>query len=442
MKTRKGLFIILLLISLLLNGCSMSFSSIDLIHPPKTIGNEAEIQSLIDENAKEQYILKYPQNGEHRSAIVMEDLNNDETPEAIAFYRTQGDKPTTHLLIMQDKGDKWKIIYNYKTPYENVDCIQFADYDYDGNKEFFTGFCTYTNGVNQLEVFDYDIESQKINHIETNKLYSSLTTGDFDKDGAPEAMLLTLSTADTDSTATLLDYDNNVLYTLAYCNLDYQVTKFENVVSGMIDDKNYGVAIDGLLTDTYNTQVLFYDTEEQSLINSFYQNNTSTEKNHLIKSQDIDKDDFIEIATLSYCVLPKKIKESTPSSLITWKSFNTSTYQLDFDNSCLFDFDFNYSFNLPSNFIGTTTALLSKDGRTMNIYELTDNNSANQLLVTFKIFDISATPEQTTGFSTLTKNNKYIYTYKIPDENPSIYIDDKIIKSNFIYGDINNNNTL
>lgn len=436
MKLRKGLLLLSLAAVTALSGCTVSVSSTELIHPPKTVGNEAEIQQLIDESANGSYMLKYPQSGEYRSAIIMEDLNNDSVDEAVAFYRTQGDNPVTHMLIMCDLGEKWEVCCDYNTQYSDIDCVQFADYDYDGNKELFTGFVTYTTGVNELAVFDYNTETKKAEQVELSEFYTAFTTGDYDRDGACEAILLTLRTADTDPKATLLDYDNNHLYSLATCSLASDVTKFDNIISGMIDEKNTGVAIDGLLTDSYNSQMIFYDSENSQLINSYLHSELSTEKTHMIKSQDIDTDGFIEIPRLSSCPVPKNAKDSVPAPLITWNSFNTSTYQLEPDKSCLVNFDFKYSFFLPINFEGEITALVSKETKTMSIYKFEDGKKSD-LLLTFKVFDASASAEETEGYTTLKSYSNYIYTYKIADGELPLYIDDKTITENFTLYDAN-----
>ena len=437
MKFPKGLLLLPLSAVIALSGCTVSFSSAGLIHPPKTIGNEAEIQQLIDKSAKGNYMLKYPRSGNYRSAIIMEDINNDKIDEAIAFYRTQDDNPVTHVLIMRDNGENWEICCDYKTQYSDIDCLQFADYDYDGNKEIFTGFVTYTTGVNELAVFDYNTETDKAQHVELTEFYTAYTTGDYDRDGASEAMLLTLSTADTQAEATLLDYDNNQLYPLASCSLDSDVTKFENVISGMIDEKNTGVVIDGLLTASYNSQLVFYDSEERILVNSIYNNDASTEKTHLILSQDIDADGFIEIPQLSSCSVPKNQKDSITAPLVTWNSFDTTNYQLESKCCCLTNFDFKYSFFLPSNFRGSTTALVSKDNRTMSIYYF-ENNKLGDLIMTFKVFDADSSPEGTIGYTILESDSHHIYSYQIADGNLPLYIDNKTITDNFTLYDNKN----
>ncbi len=423
MKFRHSLLLIPVTASLVLSGCTMSLSSNTLIHPPKTVGNQAQIEQLIEKTAGGNYTLKYPKSGEYRSAIITIDLNNDQSDEAIAFYRTDD---STHMLVMYDSGDSWTVSYDYETSYSDVDCIDFTDYDFDGYLEFFTGFVTDTPDIKQLTVFDFDATTKETTHIDFSYPYSKFTTGNYDNDGANEAMLLTLKTSETDARATLVDYDGSKLYALASCAIDSTVTKYENVMSDFVDDSKVGVIIDGLLTSGYNSQVIIYDTNSQTLINS-NASSVKTERAQTIYSQDIDNDTFVEVPAVSLCSIPKNKSESDVASMITWYRFNTGNYELEYDKSSIVNFEYKYSFYLPSNFIDTTTTIVSENNATMSIYAL-NKSKLGKLLVTFKAFDTDNLEE---GYTSLGSNGQYTYGYKInPDELP-LYIDDKTVQDNF-----------
>ena len=427
MKARHSLLILPIATSLLFSSCSMNLFGAELIHPPKTTGSQAQIEQLIETAANGSYTLKYPKHGSFRSAIIMEDINNDQKQEAIAFYHINAETPKTHMLVMYDNGSEWIVSYNYETSYADVDCIEFTDYDFDGHKEIFTGFVTETPGINELTVFDFDNKTYETTHVDFTYPYSNFTTGDYDQDGANEAMLLTLKTSETEARATLVDYDNNELYALASCSIDSTVTKYEKVLTGIIEDNKKGVVIEGLLTNGYNSQVILYDVTSKSLINSLSSSSVSTERAQTLYSSDIDEDTFIEVPQLSVCNTPKNQKEGTPSPLITWYHFNTGNYEFELDQSCITNYEYKYGFYLPINFIGTTTTLVSEDKKTMSIYEF-NKNKANTLLITFKVFDKNANTE---NYTILESNSNYSYGYKINEGELPLYIDDKTIQENF-----------
>ena len=62
----------------LLSGCTVStFQIQNLMRPPKSTGYKAEIQKVIEEVTGSSIILKYPQRGEYRSAVIMKDVSGD-----------------------------------------------------------------------------------------------------------------------------------------------------------------------------------------------------------------------------------------------------------------------------------------------------------------------------------------------------------------------------
>ena len=79
MKAKKALTAALICaVAASLTGCNFGdLGTESLIRPPKTNGDEAEIEQLISDTAEKDYILKYPKSGTHRSAIVMTDLDNN-----------------------------------------------------------------------------------------------------------------------------------------------------------------------------------------------------------------------------------------------------------------------------------------------------------------------------------------------------------------------------
>ena len=104
-------------------GCSIADLSRDnLLRPPKSMGDEAEIEQLIASTAKDGYTLKYPKSGSNRSAIIMHDLDNDNVDEAIAFFREKDGSTGVHMLVMYVSDDEWKVSANFNTETTDVDC--------------------------------------------------------------------------------------------------------------------------------------------------------------------------------------------------------------------------------------------------------------------------------------------------------------------------------
>ena len=105
-----------------LPGCSfVGLDAQTLMHAPRPTGdNEAGIQSLLESTAKGDMTLKYPVNGDYRSAIITHDLCGDATDEAMAFYQksdeTGGTGGTNVMFMQKQKNGKWQSIGSFNNP--------------------------------------------------------------------------------------------------------------------------------------------------------------------------------------------------------------------------------------------------------------------------------------------------------------------------------------
>ena len=85
MKLQR-LFAAALAAAALLSGCtSLSLNDPDILAPPKAGGNRAQVQNMIEKDAKGSYTLIYPEAGEFKSGIIQHDINGDDIEEAVAL---------------------------------------------------------------------------------------------------------------------------------------------------------------------------------------------------------------------------------------------------------------------------------------------------------------------------------------------------------------------
>ncbi len=432
MKLRQAAALLPLAGLVLLGGCSTGLGDTSLLHPPKTTGREAEIQSLLSETVDRGYILKYPKTGAYRSAIVTYDLNGDDRDEAIAFCSAPNSELSVEVVVMYDDNG-WKISGSFKADFPDVDCVQFADYDKDGTAEILAGFVT-EGGQNELRIFDYDSSTHKTGRVEYEASYSGFTVGDYDRDDGREIMLMKLGSVESEAAAVLVDYDGSKLYALSTCRMDPSVTKFEKINSGLISEDTTGVVIDGLVDGVYNTQVLYYNAEKGALTNFPFTTSKKTNpttRSFAINSEDINDDGFLEIPVINSGNISSESEEVAP--VITWNRLSTKTNRLGFELQCVGNYDFGYYFTLPESFVGTTAATVSKDRRTLSIRAL-ENGVPGDVILSFRVFDLGT--GDTGDYTTIESYNQYTYTYKIHNAD-YLYIDEGIIKENFALNNLN-----
>ena len=81
--------VMLCLVAFLFCGCNnfrLSSSIDDLISPISPSGDNAGVQSAVDEYCKGGYSIKIPATGKYTTSFILKDIDGDKISEAVAFY--------------------------------------------------------------------------------------------------------------------------------------------------------------------------------------------------------------------------------------------------------------------------------------------------------------------------------------------------------------------
>lgn len=84
------------------------------MRPPRPTGDKAEIQNIIEEKAGSGFTFVYPQSGDYRSAVTMQDLDNDGSDEVIALFSSGGENTKLNLMIMTKRENHGRALQIYK----------------------------------------------------------------------------------------------------------------------------------------------------------------------------------------------------------------------------------------------------------------------------------------------------------------------------------------
>ena len=418
-------------------GCNIADLSRDnLLRPPKSMGDEAEIEQLIASTAKGGYTLKYPKSGANRSAIVMHDLDNDNVDEAIAFFREKDGSTGVHMLVMYDSDGEWKISADFKSETTDVDCVSFADIDDSSSQEILTGYATYTPGVNYLAVYRY--QNGKTEVIEAEQNYSSFYCGVTASGEKNRVFTLSLFSTENEAKASMLEYDSqrNALFTKASVSMDANVISYRNVAFADLGDNVRGLVVDGLLSGGgMNTQVIYYDSLQNLLLNPLCREDISnpTQRGSEVVSADVSNDMKYEIPTVH--ILPYAAVNGAASAAdqLVWNHFDAKTASLLPQQRTAANYKYGYTVKLPDRWMdGSFTALLNESGSLMSFYEW-DKNVTGVKLFDIAVYKVSDW-DQGTGHDTHTliyKDNRYAYTFQNEKADSALALDDNEIKTAF-----------
>lgn len=424
-----------------MGGCSITdFSADSLLRPPKAMGDEAEIEQLISDAADGSYTLKYPKNGNYRSAIIMTDLNNDKKDEAIAFFRIVDNTAQIHMLVMYTDNGKWKLSSDNVTDAPDIDSVDFADIDGNGSLEILAGFTTYTQNINHLSCYSYD--SGKTAEIQSGHNYSSFYSGDFDSDGNSEIMTLSLFTTENEATASMLDYskDNKSMYARAMVNMDPNVTKYKNIALSVIDESTNGLVVDGsYANEELNTQVIYYNRELSLLRNPLYKEKKPnvTLRTAQVLSSDIDGDNKIEIPAVSKMPHSKVQPTDTVADKVVWNSFDKKSENLVKALEVVAGFDYSFYFKIPDKWPqNSVTAVIDSKKGNIEFYEWRADKQGKML------FEIKSFPlddwdsgKGTDRYTSISKNDKYAFAFKNTKADSPAALSDDEIKTGFMLSD-------
>ena len=434
MKLKNTAAVILAAVIFCFSGCNVADLSFeDSLRPPKTMGDEAEIEKLISETAHGKYTLKYPKSGAYRSAIIMNDLNGDGVNEAIAFFKGKDETAEIHMLVMYDIDNEWKISGDYVTETTDVDCVDFADIDENDGLEILVGYTTYTPNINFLSCYTYS--SGVTDTIASGQTYSSFCCGDLVNTGKSEIVTLTLFNAENEAKASMLEYskDKNLIYIKSTAPMDPNVVKFKNIGLTDIDGSAKAVVVDGAFaSEEMITQVIYYNQTLAVLTNPLYNDKLKnpTLRTSGVLSSDIDGDSRLEIPLVEKLPYKGEKMAQTTADKITWCTFSSKNESLVAKSIVAKHYKCNFSVKKPDRWQdGTYTAIVTDNS--MKLYEWLQTNLGEELFE-IKVFDVAAWDQgKVDGYTLIYRDNHYAYAFSNPPGQSPMKLTNDEIKTAF-----------
>lgn len=439
-----------------LTGCSTSgINDAELMRPPKSTGEKAAIQEIIENNAGGDYALKYPQLGDYRSAIITEDLNYDGTEEAIAFYRSANESSSVNILFIKEINNELKVIGTFKNNNSDVDRVYIDDIDADGLKEVIVGWSSFISGANQVTY--YKLSAEKVDEHVIKDTYSDMVLCDITNDNTKDLILLSTVTEDKKSaTAKLYSAKTERKFKFAdMVDMNSKVTKYEKVQAGKACENINGIFVDSSTANNGEilTEVIYFDKSSGQLknpLNEVFDDdivNRTTRKTSA-NCRDIDNDGIIEVPAAKNIISSYKEENKTLCPYTLWQKIKPDGL---FSNVCVSvtNYSDGYYFILPSGWNDSTLAVSNTIDRTVSFYsvkkdvkaqndknkrvdtddDLSTDEASNvnlmpdKLYLTFKVFTEKDWSNEenakiSEGYTVLMKNSGLVYTVKLAEDIP------------------------
>lgn len=367
-------------------GCDLLDNADEMVSPPELTGEMSPIADALYSRAGSDCDLKYPTKGDHRSAIVLEDINGDSIFEAFAFYSTSGDEMINmHINVICQKEGKWVSVADQTIVANGVEMVEFCDLNHDGNEEILVGWDVNGTSEKQLSVFSFT-ENTLTQHL--LQAYTGFLCCDLDSNGVSEIFVHQLNTAEKFNKAMIFNYNENGMAQTAGCVMDAGVKSASEPVLSVLSNGQKAIYIDEIKGVGAVTEVLYLSKGElkNPLLdseNSF--ENITTLRAASLEIKDINSDGILEIPVASE--LPNAVSDGEKLYYTNWCSFNGE--KLTIKLVTVVNTVDGYYLTVPNSMVGYIAVLKDTENHERKFYHYdAQNNVLGGLL--FSVFAIDA----------------------------------------------------
>lgn len=430
----KKVIVLLLAICICVVSCGCAFidNTDEMVSPPELTGEMSPIADAFYSVAGTNCDLKYPTDGNHRSAIILEDINGDGVFEAFAFYSTSGDEMTTmHInVICQQKG-KWVSVADQTIVATGVEMVDFCDLNDDGIEEIIVGWDVNGSSEKQLSVFAFDENSLTQVLLQG---YTSFLCCDLDDNGSYEVFVHLLNAAEKSNKAMIYNYNEKGMAQTAGCMMDSSVKSASAPVQSVLSNGQKAIYIDEIKGVGSVTEVLYISKGE--LVNPLLDSensleNISTYRAASIQIGDINSDGILEIPVASE--LPNAISDGEKLYYTNWCSFNGE--KLSVKLVTVVNTVDGYYLTVPNSMVGYLAVLKDIENHERKFYHYDSKNAIlGKLLFTITAIDVDdwASKDFDHGNKTeLSRNEEFVFVVELGDGAGAFAITEEFVNNTF-----------
>lgn len=184
---------------MLMSGCNYKMLTPDqLMRPPRYYGENAELQAAFTEAAPNA-VLKAPYEGEYHSAFIRQDLDGDNTEEALIFYVNNLDRNICRMMLFRQDQNSWVHCATVRGEGSDVVSVSIEDMDADGVQEIIVGWGISGSSDRILSVYRYTPGGTGDLRSMASESYRMMTCLDLDMDNQKELFVVSTISASVQS---------------------------------------------------------------------------------------------------------------------------------------------------------------------------------------------------------------------------------------------------
>ncbi len=246
----------MLLFLLLLSACSPGRDMEELMALPKLPQEYLELQHVLDDLQAEGAAFSAPVSGSYRQSVQFYDVNGDGAEEALAFFRTSGERPLKIYIFIRS-GSRYETAAVVEGDGASIESVTYTDMDGDGWTELVVGWSMDAE-LKMLTV--YSLKAFQASPI-ANAGYTQYTVGDLNEDGHSELLLVRLGDGDKNGTAELIGVSRDGETVNISSRISGGMESISRLTCGTLLDRKPALFVEGGVSGGLVTDILLYEGE-------------------------------------------------------------------------------------------------------------------------------------------------------------------------------------
>ncbi len=442
----KTLFLLLFLPIIVfgMSGCTSFMSVEGLLSPPQFEGDQQEIYEALKKSIGGEPDLVYPRTGTYKSAITILNIDDEESNEAIAFYKitatTAGGTVTLPLRVnvLDRRDDKWVSVYDMGVDADEVEKIDLLVADTE--LYLSVGFNYKAASEKQVKIYRFENNILSLAYDFSAVNYEVF---DLDEDDNDEIIkLISVPSYTEDGEAGVPHVEATFVQVMGKSFLEVNqvmmypgVTEYAAIHVGTLSDGKAAVFLDGLVGTQLVSEILIcnasgslvnllYDGTEESLPNIL-----QTQRSSGVYTTDVEADGSYEIPQMVAAPGYEEKERYEQLYFTYWHNYNSRGIQRSYLSYA--DFTLGYVFRMPSSWEGKVTAEISAVDNEITFYEY-DANTGERALPILSIRIMSRSGYQNSEISgkyqRLFNSGQFVYLYYAHNNISKLTLSEEIIK--------------
>lgn len=415
----KRIAVLMILCVLLLTGCEFSPTSIDaMLHPPKLSEEQTQIYSALKSAVSGDIDMVYPKTGEYKSAFVVENIDAEETTEALVFYKEDLATSSVRFTILDQEDDKWYSVCDAtSTNATDVEKIAFIR----ENNRVYLAIGFNLTGVNEKTLSVYEYANRELNLIFSENC-ANFEVFDINDDGKDEIITLVntiVTETQRETVARMYAVKSGKCTLKNEVHMDSESTAYINLYKGVLSDGSAALYLDAQKgTDFYGTEILTADHNRLVNITNEKGLNQMTKRTQGLTCSKTKEGVYL-IPQLRMLSGYSSTAPSEQPYWIDWYQYDAELETFQKTDTTYSNYSLGYSLEIPEKWMNQERQVTAKRDTANNeitffIYNGSIQNESETLLK-IKIFERSKliNDQLPYGYTVLEANGQILYGYNL-----------------------------